>query len=44
MPNSFESTPKRPSPGDPNSYSRPDQAKVTDIFLKLDNYFDTKLS
>ena len=33
----------RLSPGDPNSYSRPDIAKVTHIHLKLDINFDQQI-
>ena len=35
--------PERLSPGDPNSYSRPDIAKVTHIHLKLDIDFESKI-
>lgn len=34
---------KRLSPGDPNSFSRPDEAKVVDIFLQLEIDFNKKV-
>merc|ERR1711874_50842 len=37
------SSSKRLSPSDPNSYSRPDIAKVTHIHLALDVDFDRKI-
>jgi len=37
------SKPGRLSPGDPNSYSRPDIARVTHIHLKLDINFDEQI-
>lgn len=33
---------ERLSPGDPNSFSRPDEVKVTHMDLELDIDFDTK--
>ena len=35
--------PGRLSPGDPNSYSRPEIAKVTHIHLKLEINFDQQI-
>merc|ERR1712141_855642 len=37
------SSSKRLSPADPNSYARPDIAKVTHIHLNLDLNFDDKI-
>jgi leukotriene-A4 hydrolase len=38
-----ESSSKRLSPGDPNSFARPDEVKVVDIFLQLQIDFQKKI-